>query len=292
MEPTCVALGELLGGPVAQGSVTRGGRVLRWAEAGTGAPVVLAPGAGETALTWAPLFADLVARSRVIAYDRASLGSSDPDGHSTAASGLEDLAAVVGEVGPAVVVGHSWGGLLAEMLALTRPGLVAGLVLIDPTHEDVFTEIPRRMRVAEGVMLRGIVIRSRLGRAKPIVRAMGEELAERSTSDEHARSLVVAAYEASYSTTSQLAAIGRENRISGRCAAWANAIRARHQFPDVPIEMMTAGQKPFAERSQELNESISVAMTSTRVDDSGHYIHHECPALVVEALDRVLRRVG
>ena len=247
-------------------------------------------GAGETVLTWAPLLNELVARGRIIAYDRAGLGSSDPHRRSTAESALEDLAAVVTDVGPAVVVGHSWGGLLTQMLALTRPDLVVGLVLVDPTHEDVVAAIPMRMRLAEEAMMRGIVVRHWLGRAKPIVHAMAQDLADHSTSDEATQERLISAYEASYATTSQLSAIGRENRISNRCGGWVRKIRTGHAFPPVPVEMLMAGNKPFAERSRELNERVAVGAERTLVEDSGHYIHRDSPTAVLHALDRVLRR--
>jgi pimeloyl-ACP methyl ester carboxylesterase len=37
--------------------------------------------------------------------------------------------------GPFVVAAHSYGGLIADLLARTRPDLVAGLVFVDPTSE-------------------------------------------------------------------------------------------------------------------------------------------------------------
>jgi pimeloyl-ACP methyl ester carboxylesterase len=36
---------------------------------------------------------------------------------------------------PLVVVGHSYGGMIADLLARTHPGLVSGLVFVDPTSE-------------------------------------------------------------------------------------------------------------------------------------------------------------
>lgn len=149
-------------------------------------------------LTWAPVFADLVTRGRIVAYDRAGLGSSTPHRGSTAQDAVDDLTSVLEAVGPAVVVGHSWGGLLTEVLALTD--LVRGLVLVDPTHEDVFSAVPQRVRAAEALMLRGIVVRHLVGRARPIVTAMAEELAVRCTTDTETREALVRAYEASYSS--------------------------------------------------------------------------------------------
>jgi pimeloyl-ACP methyl ester carboxylesterase len=36
---------------------------------------------------------------------------------------------------PLVVVGHSYGGLIADLLARTHPAVVSGLVFVDPTSE-------------------------------------------------------------------------------------------------------------------------------------------------------------
>jgi pimeloyl-ACP methyl ester carboxylesterase len=34
---------------------------------------------------------------------------------------------------PCVLAGHSWGGILVQLLAFRRPHLAAGLVLVDPS---------------------------------------------------------------------------------------------------------------------------------------------------------------
>ena len=181
---------------------------------------------------------------------------------------------------------------MAEVLAMTRPDLVLGLVLIDPTHEGIFSAVPWRMRLAETLMLRGIVIRHRLGRSAPIVKAMAHDFAAKCTSDVSVQESLVRAYVASYSSTSQLATIGRENRLSGRCASWVEPIRERHSFPSVPIAMMMAGDKPLAELSRSLNETVSPTAERHIIAESGHYIHRDCPEAVLAALDGVLGRRG
>ena len=72
---------------------------------------------------------------RVAAYDRAGLGGSDPaPGLVTIDRQIDDLASVITGLatGPCVLAGHSWGGMLVQLLAFRRPDLVAGLVLVDP----------------------------------------------------------------------------------------------------------------------------------------------------------------
>jgi len=100
-------------GGVRRGELRRGSRVLRWIEAGSGAPsVVLETGAESPATTWDPILGPLADRFRVVVYDRAGYGLSDPAAELTLDPQIGDLEALAAEIGGAcVVVGHSWGGL-------------------------------------------------------------------------------------------------------------------------------------------------------------------------------------
>jgi pimeloyl-ACP methyl ester carboxylesterase len=74
----------------------------------------------------------------LIRYDRRGYGRSleaEPppgDGAELLAGQVDDLAGVLGTDAPAVVVGHSLGGLVALAAAATRPGLVASVVAYEP----------------------------------------------------------------------------------------------------------------------------------------------------------------
>jgi pimeloyl-ACP methyl ester carboxylesterase len=63
---------------------------------------------------------------------------------TTAQQGVADLHALLsaaGESRPYVLVGHSWGGLIARLFASTYPDEVAGLVLVDPASEFLRTSL-------------------------------------------------------------------------------------------------------------------------------------------------------
>lgn len=80
--------------------------------------------------------------TRVCTYDRANTsgGASDPaptprTGDEVVAD-LHALLAAAGESGPYVLVGHSVGAIFGRQYASRYPEDVAGLVLVDPSHED------------------------------------------------------------------------------------------------------------------------------------------------------------
>jgi pimeloyl-ACP methyl ester carboxylesterase len=126
------------------------GRALRRVELGAGKPaVVLEAGRNTTAASWQPVMSLLAPHTHVVAYDRAGLGGSAPAADPvTIDRQVDDLTSVVTGLaaGPCVLAGHSWGGTLVQLLAFRRPDLVAGLVLVDPAHEQMGTALPRPVR--------------------------------------------------------------------------------------------------------------------------------------------------
>ena len=123
---------------------------MRRVEAGAGEPaVVLEAGLNNGAASWQRVMPLLAPRLRVAAYDRAGVGGSAPaPGLVTIDRQIDDLASVITGLaaGPCVLAGHSWGGLLVQLLAVRRPDLVAGLVLVDPAHEQLTEALPRVAR--------------------------------------------------------------------------------------------------------------------------------------------------
>ncbi len=84
-----------------------------------------------------------------VLYDRAGTGWSDPVklGRTSAqvTDELRDLLRTAGVPGPYLLAGHSLGGLYARHFALRFPDEVAGLLLLDPAHEDYDAYMPQRL---------------------------------------------------------------------------------------------------------------------------------------------------
>jgi pimeloyl-ACP methyl ester carboxylesterase len=102
--------------------------------------VVLEAGAGNSADTWRDVHAPIAQFARACAYDRPGRGSSASPAAALAADAyvplLSDLLKAAGEQGPYVLVGHSIGGVLAALFANRHPSDVAGMVLVDSSHEQ------------------------------------------------------------------------------------------------------------------------------------------------------------
>ncbi|MFG3225611.1 alpha/beta fold hydrolase [Kitasatospora sp. NPDC048194] len=264
------------------GELDRGGRALRWVEAGAGdgPPVVLIAGCGESSLSWAPVLPVLAERARVVAYDRAGLGASEPGRVPPAALApptldqqVGDLAALVRhlDAGPAVLVGHSWGGQLAQLLAWRSPELVAGLVLVDPAHEEFR---PQSVSAAEAVLTRLHLLRTALAPAGEQHRGDALGLAEAAVlARPHQRRTVLA-----------------ENRLTALAVPELRRRRAAGRLPDVPVAVLSASDGlPRALRSRWTALQSRIAASTARgthsvVRGAGHAIHVDRPRAVIAAV--------
>jgi pimeloyl-ACP methyl ester carboxylesterase len=84
--------------------------------------------------------------TRVVAYDRAGLGWSDPspepqDAYQSAQD-LHTALVKAGIPGPYVVAGHSYGGLVVRAFTDLYADEVVGMALIDASHPDQWAQIP------------------------------------------------------------------------------------------------------------------------------------------------------
>src|SRR5919197_1453918 len=136
------------------------------------------------------------------------LEAGSPD-TSTVWQWVEPALARVTRVCAYVLVGHSWGGMLAELFAHDYPDGTVGLVLLDPTTfpyltPDALRHLPRRLTregidvsatVAEVSAIRTlcrlplVVIGNGRGRADARLRAAQDALARLSSNSVHAIAL-------------------------------------------------------------------------------------------------------
>jgi pimeloyl-ACP methyl ester carboxylesterase len=105
---------------------------------GSGSPIVLTTGLGDSCEVWSRLFDLLRERSRVLKWDLRGHGRSehtDNPADYTAELAVEDLRQMIAIAGatsanPAILVGHSLGGYLSLRVAVKHPEMVKALVLV------------------------------------------------------------------------------------------------------------------------------------------------------------------
>lgn len=249
------------------------GRRLALVKQGRGpVAVVLETGLGADSTEWHAVQQAVAQVAPVYRYDRANRGHSDPApmprSIQDAVDDLHHLVRAAVIPTPFVLVGHSLGGLIARLYAAQHAQDVAGLVLVDPMHEDQF---------------------ERGGPLLPLPEP-GEPAA-------------LTAFRQFWTVDWRDPAKNAEGVDFVRSQAQAHTIRT---LGDLPLLVLAAGAatralspdaealRPFA--AARAAGLLEIARQSSRghlriVGDSGHFIQRDDPDAVIAAIREMLQRV-
>lgn len=142
--------------PAIQALQTRGGR-LSFILSGRGATTLLLfNGAGVALDGWRELYPRIEELGTVFAWNRFGVQGSDaPSARASGAAVLASLRELLGYCGlqpPFVLVGHSVGGLYANLFARLHPREVRGVLLLEATHPADHELLQKQ----EGAMVRAL----------------------------------------------------------------------------------------------------------------------------------------
>lgn len=145
-----------------------GGHRLHLIRKGTGSPaVVLDAGLAGFSLDWSLVYPEVARFTTVCAYDRAGYGWSEPGPAPRTSERIVDelhtLLRTAGVEPPYVLVGHSFGGYNVRLFAERYPDEVAGMVLVDVSHEDTYDRLSPEIRAGYARFERAEVPLLRLG---------------------------------------------------------------------------------------------------------------------------------
>jgi pimeloyl-ACP methyl ester carboxylesterase len=120
---------------------------------GEGEPAtVFVPGGGSLGLDFLLVHEQVAQLTTSVLYDRAGTGWSDdadlPRSADEVTDELRALLQVAAPPPPYLLVGHSLGGIYVQRFAQRFPDEVAGLLLLDPAHEDWDLYQPEHLRLA------------------------------------------------------------------------------------------------------------------------------------------------
>lgn len=270
--------------------------------------IVLEGGTWAPAATWGPLQDVLARDARVVAYDRAGLGWSDPSPRPRTARVMADelraLLRAAAVPGPYLLVGHSFGGLVVRAFAAAHPGQVAGVVLLDGAHEAQFERFPAPLREMNARMTRlmpvifGVV--RLLGRAGILALRPGVIPADMGPLPED----VVAGVRARIAAEPRI--LDTMARELGDLPAGNAGIRAGGGTPlgALPLVVLSHGRleglppglgpdvaDTYEATWQELQAEQAALSTRGRhrvVEGAGHNIHAEAPGAVLAAVREVI----
>ncbi len=277
-----------------------GGRRLHLVTAGEGSStVIIIPALADNVLQWLPIVEGVAAETQAFVYDRAGVGWSDPPPRPERTLGLmaADLAVLLRAAGvppPYILAGHSIGGIVARRFYMQDPGAVAGILLIDSSHENQARRFDAASwRKGTGAYL-GVTARrqARILGARRLAVALGlmpglkASLAS-DVSAEHsdaARALLL--------STRFRRTVVREMLMM---------IRLRGEPPrlgSVPLTVLTALSRLDASRMPAWREmqdelaALSADSVHVTTRDAGHYVHLDDPDLVIRAILDLVKRVN
>jgi pimeloyl-ACP methyl ester carboxylesterase len=273
-----------------------GGRRFHMMRRGEGGPTVVIESGGGGASSpqdW-PMLARVAEFARVLSYDRAGLGWSEPAPADRTFAGFADdldvLLAAAGEAPPFVLVGGSFGGLLVSAYCRRFPRKIAGAVFLDACDATKYFPTLRQMFPVHEAELKRDAERAE----------RGELLAEAEPGIATARGLD----DATRTAMRHVLGLGRHFEASleeMRVALGAGAEEARAaetgSLGDVPVVVISAGKRPkgpawlweqgWAE-AQERLAALSRRSAHIIAERTGHAIAWERPALAAAAVRAVV----
>lgn len=262
-----------------------------------GPTVVLEAALASSCLDWCKVQPEVAKFARAVSYDRSGLGWSDtgpkPRTSEMMVAELHTLLTNANVPKPYILVAHSYGGLNIRLYADTYPREVAGMVLVDTSHEDQNTvpAIIKEVREAE--------------RSSAINAAKAPFGINRLKINGSPPPLPDMPYPAAI--IPQLQAFWKQTRISfialleiknfEKSAAQVRA--SRHSYGTLPLVVLTRKLKTefYSSDEQEMQEAWQVCQRDLATlsansahiiaETSNHSLHLDRPDLVVSAIKTV-----
>ncbi len=279
---------------------------------GRGSPVVvLEAGIAASSVSWSLVQSRIAEFTTVISYDRAGFGWSEatPTGPTAldAAHSLSCLLDASGQMGSFVLVGHSFGGLIARLFAQHYPNRTAGLVLLDPVVREEWREMSaaKERMLGRGVMLSrrgawlaragvvGFALKMLTGGSRRIPKMMaklsagkGSGVADRLVGE--VRKMPKEHWPAIAQHWSQARSFAAMADNLENLPASVRQLDEAQTMGDLPVTILTAA-RPIPEHARDV--ALSTRSCQVILPRSGHWVQLDAPDAVVDAVRRMVELV-
>ncbi|MDO8827148.1 alpha/beta fold hydrolase [Methylophaga sp.] len=247
---------------------------------GSGSPTVIVDvGLGDDSTDWLPIQQAVSHNARICVFDRPGYGWSDfgpaPRTSNRIASELEILLEQADIAPPYVLVGHSFGGYNIRIFAANNPQMVAGMVLVDASHEDQYNQF--QIKLPNNFDRRGTIM----------------ILPKATDSQAHANKPPILRERAFHAARAEISALDESSA----------QLQKNSALPVVPLIVISRGkpewygdagqqqrEKTWIHLQQDLSR-LSPISSHMFAHQSGHAIPHEQPEIIIEAINDIVSRV-
>ena len=241
--------------------------------------IIVDVGIAASSASWYKIAKELSKNTRICLYDRAGYGWSDSGrGERTTATIVHELKLLVKRAeipGPYIIVGHSFGGFTARYFAAKFPENVTGLVLVDSSHpEQIY-----RLSALDN-----------LGK-KPLITGRKSIAPENFSEFEKKWYFLNSSRKATFAQMAELKYFKQ------------SAYQVKHSGPlkDIPIAVLSRGISQLPELNgvslenewQDMQKdllNLSKNSWHSIIVNSGHNIHEEAPAKIIENILEVIEK--
>lgn len=247
---------------------------------GEGSPTVIVDvGLGDDSTDWRSIQQTVAKNAHICVVDRAGYGWSDFGPSPRSSARIADELAILLEKAnlqpPFVLVGHSFGGYNVRLFAANYPDKVAGVILVDASHEDQYNQFQIKLPDSNHRYSSIIISPKPAYSAGPTDKPAA--LSER----------------AFYAAKAEIIALDKS----------ASQLHRAPTLPAVPLIVISRGkpewyggtslqqrEKTWLALQQDLSQlsPISVHMFAHK---SGHDIPQQQPEIIVEAIDQIISQV-
>lgn len=280
-----------------------------------GPTVVFFHGAGDIALHWNLVLPRIGKFARAVAVDHAGEGWSD-HGHGLALNqqAYDTYQALKkgGYKAPYVLVGHSLGGITANLFASKYNEEVVGVVMVDATHPDVVLKIfnkdrkkmeRKRMRLTADQPLKAVdtshITEPKETKSFQGKRNFGDKLDKFSEEDKGRFNWI-------YNERPFTYVKGQSNTYEAEIMQDMYLNKEKYTLGSIPLIVISGGNKRIPEGDENWSSAQLVAHSKKLQKDllklstnssqiiaqkSGHNVHIDQPKLVAKAIKKLIKMI-